>query len=135
MPKISDTEKDREKREIGDNLRRCREIAGISQHQLADELDVERNVVHRYETGQNDMSLLRAAQISSILHILVDELIPEKYRLKEENAEQSKVNESIDLRSEMLLDRIKELSPEEIDELYKIIDIAVDGLKARHKTA
>ncbi len=135
MPRFVETEKDREKREVGDNLRRWREVAGLSQHQLALELGVERNVVHRYETGENTMSLIRAAEISSILHISVSDLVPDKFRQDEEQHKRYKEAERVDFKTKMLLERIGDLSPEELEEFYKIADITIKGVKVGRKTA
>lgn len=136
MPKLKDSEKDKEKREIGDNLRMKRESAGMSQSQLADKLGVERNVVHRYEAGENAMSLPTAAKIASILHISVDELVPAEYRWVEEPENQSSEKiESIDPRMDVLLERINTLSPEKLDMFYMMADVAIKGLSSDCKTA
>lgn len=39
---------------LGDRLRKAREIAGLNQTQLADELEIARNSVGRYESGDYD---------------------------------------------------------------------------------
>ncbi len=136
VPKILNNEKDIEKREIGDNLRLYREAAGLSQSRLADALDVGRNVVHRYETGENAMSLPTAAKIASILHISVDDLIPAKYRKKDEPEVKKAENiENTDPRINVLIEQLRDLPPENADTFFNLADIVILGLNIKLKTA
>ena len=42
------------RRELGERLTSTRRVAGLSQHQLADRVGIERRTIQRYESGERD---------------------------------------------------------------------------------
>lgn len=60
---------------ISDNLQELRKKAGLSQEQLADQLNVTRQAVSKWESGQSVPDLDKASQLAKIFGVTVDELI------------------------------------------------------------
>lgn len=64
---------------ISDRLIAAREKAGMTQEQLAEAIDVQPNSIHRYEAGTREMRFSTAIKAVQVLHISVEELVPEEY--------------------------------------------------------
>ena len=54
-------------RNVGRKIREAREVRGISQSRLAEELDLSFQQLQKYETGKNRVSASRLCQIAKIL--------------------------------------------------------------------
>jgi putative transcriptional regulator len=52
---------------LADKIRRCRELKGWSQEQLARELGISLNTVQRWEAGRNQPSPLALEKLQAIL--------------------------------------------------------------------
>ena len=61
--------------QIGDNVRRFRKKKGITQEELAEQINVGRTMVVRIETGTKVPPLLIAAKIADVLGCTVDDLL------------------------------------------------------------
>lgn len=60
--------------DVGNLLRTHRNRAGLSQDELGKELGVSFQQIQKYERGLNRISFARAAQISAILKVPLDDL-------------------------------------------------------------
>ena len=67
----------RKSREVvfGENLRRFMENEGLSQHQLAKKLNMNRSSLHNYLNGILPQGLISMIKISQVFDISLDELI------------------------------------------------------------
>jgi len=67
-------------RQIGCLIKQFREEAGYSQQELAEKLDISFQQLQKYEYGQSRITVERLDQLSSILHIPIGKLIPDRYQ-------------------------------------------------------
>ena len=67
--------------EVGNNIRKWRNLKGIKQEILADDLEISRVSVSKIETGKTDIPLLRLYQIASSLGIQVQFIFLDPYTL------------------------------------------------------
>ena len=67
--------------EMGNNIRKWRNLKGIKQEMLADDLEISKVSISKIETGKTDIPLLRLYQIASILGIQVQFLFLDPYTL------------------------------------------------------
>ncbi len=63
---------------LGENLRKLREDAHLTQQQLADRLYVSRQTISRWESGSRCPDLIMAKKLAMELNISVDELISDE---------------------------------------------------------
>ena len=61
--------------EWNDRLAAARKAAGLSQEQLGERLDVTRQAVSKWESGQATPDVLMAARLCEVLHISADYLL------------------------------------------------------------
>ncbi|MBM6886923.1 helix-turn-helix domain-containing protein [Pseudoflavonifractor phocaeensis] len=66
--------------ELGKNIQRCREVAGMTQKKLGMEIDADKAQISRYESGQAAMKVDRLFQIAEVLQVPVEELCPKWLR-------------------------------------------------------
>mgnify|MGYP000329917952 CR=1 FL=1 len=64
--------------EFGEQLRKAREVKGMTQQSLAEKLYVTRQAVSRWECGDRYPDLITAKRIAQILDVSLDDLISEK---------------------------------------------------------
>lgn len=67
--------------EVGNNIRKWRNLKGIKQEMLADDLEISKVSISKIETGKTDIPLLRLYQIASSLGIQVQFLFIDPYTL------------------------------------------------------
>lgn len=67
-------------KQLGRNIRKFREEAGLSQQLLADELNISFQQLQKYEYGQSRVTVERLLEISRILHTPVVDLLPKAQR-------------------------------------------------------
>ena len=60
---------------IGSKISFCRKRAGMSQEELADRLDISRQAVSRWETGQAVPDTEKIIQLSRLFHVSTDYLL------------------------------------------------------------
>ena len=60
---------------IGAKIAACRKRAGMSQEKLANELDISRQAVSRWETGEAVPDTEKVIQLSRIFHVTTDYLL------------------------------------------------------------
>ena len=60
---------------IGNKILELRKKANLSQENLAEKLDVSRQTISKWETGETSPDLKQAASISKIFNISLDELV------------------------------------------------------------
>ncbi|HKC69086.1 MAG TPA: helix-turn-helix transcriptional regulator [Bacteroidia bacterium] len=63
---------------IGNNIRKKRNVNGISQQELADNSDVAKSTIQRIEKGEMNPSVLTLIKISIALNTEVSELLKNK---------------------------------------------------------
>ena len=66
--------------ELVRRLREARKKAHITQEELADYLSVPQSVVSRLEAGQRKVSALELRDLSELLHIPMERLVPRRGR-------------------------------------------------------
>ena len=57
--------------EVGNNIRKWRNLKGIKQEMLADDLEISKVSISKIETGKTDIPLLRLFAIAAALDIQV----------------------------------------------------------------
>ncbi len=62
-------------KQLGRNIRRFREEAGLSQQSLAEQLNISFQQLQKYEYGQSRITVDRLMAIAQILHTSIAELI------------------------------------------------------------
>lgn len=60
---------------IGARIAACRKRAGMSQEKLANELNISRQAVSRWETGEAVPDTEKVIQLSRIFHVTTDYLL------------------------------------------------------------
>jgi transcriptional regulator with XRE-family HTH domain len=70
---------------IGSNILNFRKIQGLSQQQLADYLDVTRELISLIETGNRDISMSNLNKLADLFGIELEELLEEDQVIKEAN--------------------------------------------------
>ena len=60
---------------IGAKIAACRKRAGMSQEKLANELNISRQAVSRWETGEAVPDTEKVIQLSRIFHVTTDYLL------------------------------------------------------------
>lgn len=63
---------------LGENIRKLREEAQLTQQQLADRLYVSRQTISRWESGTRCPDLITAKRLAMELQISLDELISDE---------------------------------------------------------
>lgn len=64
--------------EFGENLKNLREMKGLSQAELADDLGVTRALIAQYETGAKAPNVNLAAKIAKALGVTIDAMMQKK---------------------------------------------------------
>lgn len=64
--------------EFGENLKNLREMKGMSQAELADDLGVTRALIAQYETGAKAPNVNLAAKIAKALGVTIDAMMQRK---------------------------------------------------------
>jgi transcriptional regulator with XRE-family HTH domain len=70
--------KEKEEMALGENIRKLREEAQLTQQQLADRLYVSRQTISRWESGTRCPDLITAKKLAMELQISLDELISDE---------------------------------------------------------
>jgi len=78
-------------KQLGRNIRRFREEAGLSQQSLADQLNISFQQLQKYEYGQSRITVERMIDISRILKVPIVRLLP---KTPEDSAQDSYSAES-----------------------------------------
>ena len=104
--------------EVGENIRKRREALGISQNELAIQVDTSASAMYLYENGRRIMGLDKWFQIADMLKTDPTSLAPKRYC----------ADETLDPRLIQLGKRSKELSPEKQNEFYKNMEYLLNGM-------
>lgn len=83
-----------DKVKIGDNLRIVRESRGLTQEQLAEKMDVDKQTVYRMEKGNYSMETFLAAML--ILEVNLQDLLPKRYTHTSKEGTENQVNRICD---------------------------------------
>lgn len=67
-------------REIGLKIKQLRQLAGLSQEKLAEQIGVTFQQVQKYESGYTTLNILKLQQIASVLQVPVNEFFTAEYR-------------------------------------------------------
>lgn len=60
---------------FGANLKRCRELLGLTQTQMANELGISLRAYQHYEAGTREPSLATLSKLTEILDVSIDALL------------------------------------------------------------
>ncbi len=63
-------------REVGGLIFKARKAAGLTQAELSERLDISRAAIANFETGRQNLSLVRLFEIADVLGVSVQSLIP-----------------------------------------------------------
>lgn len=115
-----------------DRLKELRNMKGLSQVALAEELNVSKSIIGAYETGDRKPSFEALEELADYFNVTIDYLTGKEngsmYYLDPETAAKAQAAfEDPDMR--MLLDAKKDLSPEDFDAVINI----VKSLKAKEE--
>ena len=61
--------------EFGENLKRLREMKGISQAEIAETLGVSQSIIAQYEAGAKSPNVILAAKIAAELGVSLDTML------------------------------------------------------------
>lgn len=62
--------------ELGSILRKVRKLRGLTIQQLADKIQKSKSTLSKYERGEISIDILTIKEISRVLNISIDELLP-----------------------------------------------------------
>lgn len=82
-----------DQRIIGENIRRARKNANMTQEQLAEEVggSCTNKVISRYENGMVEMGVQTLIDVAEALAVPVNNLLPDRVRVKD-TAEESEIS-------------------------------------------
>jgi transcriptional regulator with XRE-family HTH domain len=60
---------------VGENVRRCRQAAGLTQASLADQLGVDRSYVSGLERGRRNPTVLTLWHVAEVLKVSLSDLV------------------------------------------------------------
>lgn len=83
-----------DKVKIGDNLRIVRDSRGLTQEQLAEKMDVDKQTVYRMEKGNYSMETFLAAIL--ILEVNLQDLLPKRYTHTSKEGTENQLNRICD---------------------------------------
>lgn len=69
-----------DQKQLGASIRKYRDETGLSQQYIAEKLDISPQQYQKYEYGQTRLTVDRLLQISSILHVPVEQLLLPVYK-------------------------------------------------------
>lgn len=69
--------------EVGLNIQKQREIMGLSQEELGNEIGSSGQTISKYETGTREMGINRLFEICDVLQVTPRELCPERFDTQE----------------------------------------------------
>ncbi len=84
-------------RTIGDNIKRCREKAGIKQEQLAQEIHVSRPSIANYESGKQAIYISDLYLIAKSLKVKINELLPDENEVQGLGSVETALEKAADL--------------------------------------
>lgn len=99
---------------FNENLKYIRKMKKMSQQELADKIGVDRSSISYWEKG-NDITITNAIKVAKALDIPFPEFLGSD--LKKESLDIT--NKKVDI----ILDKTKDLSEEDLDNISKLIDI------------
>ena len=63
--------------EIGNKIHQLRKISGMTQEQLSEKLNVSRQTISKWESGNTSPDLESIVKVSKIFHVSLDDLLTE----------------------------------------------------------
>lgn len=128
--------------QLGQRLKKVRELFGLSQHDVAEKLGVTQGYISRLEAGSMSSGFLISALEFYKRYISLDRLLNENVSILECLQEElsSPTNELIKNRVTLvhelvdgLFDAFKEVQNAKIDEIKKRIHVKMDALDVLHE--
>lgn len=107
---------------FGKRLKSLRKERKMTQEELADKLGLHNSYIGLLERGERIPSLLTLDKIARYFGVKPADLIMEEQK-----------SQKYDLKQKELLYIVREGSQEEIDKLYKIAKIVIEGSRSRKK--
>ncbi|WP_210365741.1 helix-turn-helix transcriptional regulator [Bacillus sp. REN3] len=112
---------------LGENIRNCRERAGISQEELALKIRVGTHKIERYESGEQTPEMETVLKISTVLDVPASELMERIYQTNHSGIDheiEQLVKEMGTKKAKLILRKAKGISDEDflrvMDVLYEI---------------
>lgn len=80
---------------LGEKIQKLRKSCGLSQLQLAEQLDVSRQSVSKWELNESVPDINKIVRLSELFSVSVDELLKEQYTSYVENVDTKSTIEDI----------------------------------------
>ncbi|MBI4823669.1 MAG: helix-turn-helix transcriptional regulator [Nitrospirae bacterium] len=74
------------KKDIGNLIRRLRKVAGMTQMELAEQMNITYQQVQKYEKGVSELTIKRLRQVADALNVPVSTFIPDDSGVAEPDA-------------------------------------------------
>jgi transcriptional regulator with XRE-family HTH domain len=113
--------------ELGENVRKIRELKGFSQQNLADEIKVDQKTISRIEKGELSPKFETLVNISKVLSINISQLLAFNESLIFNNYNQYQQGGNYNAYLNTEIDKVEELYKQLLKEKDEVIEL----LKAR----
>jgi transcriptional regulator with XRE-family HTH domain len=113
--------------ELGENVRKIRELKGFSQQNLADEIKVDQKTISRIEKGELSPKFETLVSISKVLSINISQLLAFNESLIFNNYNQYQQGGNYNAYLNTEIDKVEELYKQLLKEKDEVIEL----LKAR----
>ncbi len=102
--------KEKDYRNIADNVRKYRKLNNLTQEQMAYALDIDTQYYSQLEQGRRHFTLERVLDCCEILNVKIDDIVPSPFQKEEDTSDLIKtINEKISKSSKkelLLIDKI-----------------------------
>ena len=107
--------------EVGENIRKRREMLGISQNALGVQVESNGNAIHLYESGKQVMRVDKLLQIADALKTTPMQILPKRCISGYDT----------DPRMNRIMELSKKLTAEEQNDFYRIMEDHIFGMLYR----
>ncbi len=109
-------------KKIGENIKKYRQLNGLTQEELSKKLEIAPNTLSNYENGNREPSNDIISRIADIFNISIDELYGRKFNINEPIAIAASTKDGIDL---------SEVDDEDKEAIMRFIEMAKNKNKNR----
>ena len=115
--------------ELGENIRKIRELKGFSQQNLADEIKVDQKTISRIEKGDLSPKFETLSAISKVLSITLSQLLSFNESLIFNNYNQYQQGGSYNAYNNTEIEKVEELYKQLLKEKDEVIALLKNKLK------
>ncbi len=102
---------------IGKRIKQYRMLKGITQEQLAEQVDLSRNYISSIERGVSSLSIDKIVEIINALDCTADDIFTDV------------INKSYDVKVSKISEQLYELPKEEQERVLKVIEVLIETAK------